>query len=323
MQTEVPFDWQRARWSQLVTAIDRDRLPHALLFAGPAGVGKQLMAEALVRLLLCRDPVEGQACHQCKGCRLAESKAHPDVRFLSPEQAGGAIRVEQVRELTEFLQGSAQLAGRKAAVVSPADALNTNAANALLKCIEEPAPERWVILVSARVGALPLTILSRCQRVMVTPPSAEQARAFVRAEVQAGDDLDLALELGDAPLHVLELIQSGRIGHYRAWRKVLARCAIGQADPLEVAAFEPAVPLVDLVAWWLRLNSAAVRAAVRADSQTRGISRRPLGDPRALLEHRDALEAAHRWLTRHGRPNRSMLLHKLALHWREAFASTA
>ena len=134
------------------------------LFSGPAGVGKRLVAEEFVRAFLCRE--EGpEPCGVCPSCTRGANAPHPDALTLGPAEKRKSIVVEQVRELTAALALSPAWGHRRAAIIDPADAMNANAANALLKTLEEPPAGRTIVLVASRPGSLPATVLSRCRRV--------------------------------------------------------------------------------------------------------------------------------------------------------------
>jgi len=128
--------WQAELWRQLA---GRTQHAHAYLLHGPGGIGKRQLAEQLMALLLCQRPVDATACGECKACQLLAAHTHPDHYILEPEEVDKAIRVDQVRDLVGFVTQTAQLGGRKVILLEPAEAMNLNAANALLKSLEEPS----------------------------------------------------------------------------------------------------------------------------------------------------------------------------------------
>lgn len=187
-----PLPWQQAQWQRLQLQIEGERLPHALLLAGPQAVGKRTFARALTALLLCRSPQYGVACGNCKSCQLLTAQAHPDSYWLAPEEAGKAVKIDQVRDLVERMVQTAQQGGRKVAVVAPAEAMNRNAANALLKTLEEPAGSALLILISDAPGRLLPTIRSRCQRLEFPIPARALVQDWLQPQAASVEKLELA-----------------------------------------------------------------------------------------------------------------------------------
>lgn len=181
-----------------------DALPHALLVHGPQGVGKLGLAERVAQLILCEfADAARRPCGTCEGCRWFAAGSHPDFRRVEPEALAPAaaatseggdsepakkakpsneIKVSQVRELGDFLNVGSHRGRRRVALVHPAEDMNPNAANALLKGLEEPPGDAMFILVSHRPASLLPTIRSRCIRIPVALPPSDTALAWLRAE---------------------------------------------------------------------------------------------------------------------------------------------
>ncbi|MEP1594728.1 MAG: DNA polymerase III subunit delta', partial [Halieaceae bacterium] len=140
-EISTPLPWHSREWTRIGDQLAADQLPHALLLAGPEGLGKAVFATALSRLLLCHEPVDGLNCGHCSACNLSANGSHGDFRWLAPEEKSRLIKVEQVRSATDFVSRTASYGARKVLVLQPADAMNASSANALLKCLEEPAGE--------------------------------------------------------------------------------------------------------------------------------------------------------------------------------------
>jgi DNA polymerase-3 subunit delta' len=150
-----------------------------LLFAGPPGVGKRLVADEFVRAWLCLEG-QGAPCGRCDSCASPAGKAHPDRLEVVPEEKKKSIGIDQVRDLSAWIAQTPARGQRKAVIVDPADVMGSEAANALLKTLEEPPRGSLIVLVAARPAALPATVLSRCQQVSFGPLTEEQVCDVLR-----------------------------------------------------------------------------------------------------------------------------------------------
>lgn len=171
------------------------RLPHALILSGPDGWGEAVLANALALRIL----GVGED-------RDAAALAHPDLRWLVPEGTG--IRVDAVRALAAFAQGTPQSGTRKVGVLAEAHRLNASAANALLKTLEEPPPGTHLLLSTCYPGRLAATIRSRSQNVVIRPDAAA-ARRWLEAEVPGADLERVLFEHGGAPVAVRDALRAG------------------------------------------------------------------------------------------------------------------
>ncbi|MCV6606274.1 MAG: DNA polymerase III subunit delta', partial [Porticoccaceae bacterium] len=153
----MPYPWQGELWDDIVHLHKKQRLPHALMLTGPADVGKSRFARALAQRVACGEPVGGYACGTCKSCKLIAAESFPDLKRVAPEEAGKAIKIDQIRALCDFMAKTAQQGGWKVALIEPAEAMNVNAANALLKTLEEPSNNTLLILVCHQLSRVPAT----------------------------------------------------------------------------------------------------------------------------------------------------------------------
>jgi DNA polymerase III subunit delta' len=229
MERLTPLPWQRELWNRLTAW---SLLPHALLLHGPRGVGKNRLAEAFAAYLLCESPRSGLACGQCTGCQLIAADNHPDLRRLVPQadrperepvngeevepapregrtrKPSREILIDQVREVGEFLGVSAHRGGRRVVLLSPAEALNGPAANALLKLLEEPPDGAVFIAVTNELDAVLPTIRSRCVLVRAQAPRREDALAWLHEQGAENAEARLA-EAGGAPIGLEPGVQDG------------------------------------------------------------------------------------------------------------------
>lgn len=163
------------------------RLSHAYLVVGaPRGRALEL-AQALAQLVFC--PHADPPCGECPACRRVRERTHPDVAWIEPQKKSREIDVEQIRALTQQIALTSYGGGWKAAVVLFADCLNENAANALLKTLEEPPPQTLLVLVTDAPQFLPATLRSRCQYLALPPeepPLRDDWRAAVMDRLRRG-----------------------------------------------------------------------------------------------------------------------------------------
>lgn len=203
--TDSLFPWQTEQWSLIARQFHQNALPHALLFTGMAGVGKLHFAELLVAGLLCENPDHLKACGECKQCKLQLAGTHTDYRLTEPKDDSVVIKIDAIRELVGFFNQSGLQGGLQITIVNPADALNINAANALLKTLEEPTRNSLIILICQNPGKLLPTIRSRCQVLNFDLPSPELAQQWLSDSLSKEADLSY----DSADLEALLKLSSG------------------------------------------------------------------------------------------------------------------
>ncbi|WP_448681950.1 DNA polymerase III subunit delta' [Pseudomonas nicosulfuronedens] len=317
------YPWQQGLWQQLSS---RPRHAHAYLLHGPAGIGKRVLADNLVHFLLCQRPEGGKACGQCKACLLLAAGTHPDFFLLEPEEPEKPIRVDQVRELVGFVVQTAQLGGRKVVLLEPAEAMNLNAANALLKSLEEPSGDTVLLLISHQPSRLLPTIKSRCVQQACPQPTAAQAREWLASALpdESAEALDELLVLaGGSPLTALRL-QGQNVREQRAQvvegvKKLLKQ----QVAPGQLAESWNAVPLPLLFDWFCDWSLLILRYQLARDEEGLG-----LPDMRKVVQYlaekstQPKVLAMQDWLLLQRQKvlnkanlNRALLLEALLVQW--------
>lgn len=198
--SDSPYPWHRQAWQTLEHAINQERLPHALLLYGPPGSGVGRFMDLLLQRVLGTDRAgHVDAARQ----HLLAVGNHPDLTHLRPEKEGGVITVAQVRQLIDFLQLSSAVGGRRVACIRPAEAMNRNACNSLLKLLEEPPGPVLLLLAACRPFLLPATVLSRLVRVDLRARDTGSVAAWLGTDGAAG--AGLARLWGVGPLQLAGL----------------------------------------------------------------------------------------------------------------------
>lgn len=168
-----PLPWHEQEWAHLTTQIVCERLPHALLLVGRQYIGKTQLALALSRILLCAQPDGLLNCGRCHACELNARGNHGDFLWVEPIENSRVIRIDQIRNAVRFTSTKAAFGSRKVIVIAPAERMNVNSYNGLLKSLEEPSNDTYLILICNQLHSIPATIRSRCQILRVATPTTE------------------------------------------------------------------------------------------------------------------------------------------------------
>lgn len=273
------YPWQNESWQALQGL--RNRLPHAVLLKGAQGIGKLDLALNFAQSLLCEKPkADGTACQECGSCHWFEQESHPDFRLIQPdalsvaedgeEKSGGKkpsreISVDQIRDLSGFANLSAHCGDYRVVVVYPAEAMNNNAANSLLKTLEEPTDKLLFLLITNKPQQLLPTILSRCLGFTVHTPTRETGAAWLAKQGVKNPEHALA-QTGFAPLQALSWAESGEGAEERAIllnaiRQPAKLDALALADSLQRSV--PVHVIHCMQQWCHDLASAKLAGSVR------------------------------------------------------------
>src|SRR6266853_5136093 len=247
--------WQA--WAQL-----RERLPHAILIQSGEGMGEFEFAQACAQSLLCEKPgPDRRACGSCRACSWFLQGNHPDFRLIVPEsmapesreeavepakKKSEQIRIEQVRELAGFLAVGTHRGGLRVLLVYPAEAMNANTHNALLKNLEEPPPATVFLLVTTQAERLLATVRSRCLKLTLPFPPSEPVLRWLKEQGAAHPEAALTAA-GGSPLAALRIAatEGDRLRFFE-------RLSNPGFDPIALADSVQGTPLWELVAWLQR-----------------------------------------------------------------------
>ncbi|MFZ5502605.1 MAG: DNA polymerase III subunit delta' [Pseudomonadota bacterium] len=310
MPTRYP--WQHEDWSRLQAL--RERLPSALLIKGGQGIGKFDLAMAFAQSLLCRQIDQaGDVCGQCEQCLWFTQASHPDFRLLQPDalsvkeagnrdasswvkraadealadtkkKPGKDIPVDKIRSLSDFVNQSSHQRGKRIVVIYPAEMMNVNAANALLKSLEEAAEDLLFILVTHKPQQLLPTILSRCMSFTVSQPPVEIATRWLKAMGVSDPDSALALS-GFSPLVALGAAEiagsEARASLLRALRRPVSLDVFALAETLQKTEQVLVVQWLQQWSFDLNMMKAAGRLRYHLGEET---EIKTLVEPLALLD---------------------------------------
>lgn len=275
------------------------QMPHAILIQSERGMGKHQLAIEMVSSLLCESPLKKnrsfEACGECKNCNLFDSGNHPDFHYISSERYITAddsslspyaeryldaiekrgkrkprkiISVDQIRALIDNFGLSNHTANRKVALIMPADTMNINASNALLKLLEEPNPDSVIILVCSESSRLPMTIRSRCISLKLDPPGPEQAVAWLTSQGVSEGKAHKALAIsGGAPLLALDYIRADEVNDFEAVLEALVAMQSEGLGPVETREALLKLQPPAIIFGWLQLVINWLISSLQSQSQ--------------------------------------------------------
>jgi DNA polymerase-3 subunit delta' len=272
--------WHETQWRQLQQRRAVGRLPHALLLTGPTGLGKNAFARRLAQGLLCETPdPEGNACGHCRACRLFQAGSHPDYLVICPEEdnkntesdsskkKSKVIKIDQIRDFCVFLGYTSHYGGYKIVLLEPADRLHVNAANSLLKTLEEPPGNSLLLLVTAQPARLPATVRSRCQIMSFNTPSNEVAGPWLASRLSGPlEPITLLDAANGAPLAALAYADGERWRRRQALMENYKQVIAGQLDPVRAAEIWVQGDTAENLRWLINWYTDSIRLKMNPDS---------------------------------------------------------
>ena len=271
--------WHEKAWKRL--AASARSLHHGMMLSGISGIGKREFSVALAQRLLCGVSEEADPCGVCQNCKLFVAGTHPDLHVIVSEYEASEgrmeligqysdryqdavargkkanpsplIPVDQIRVLIERFYQSSHISNSRVALILPADRMNANAANALLKLLEEPPAGAYFLLVTDQPGLLPATIRSRCVNEPLDAPTPEQAEKWLGSTFSDTDTATLLTNISTGPLDIVRDHQKGILQQQLENLKQIDALIGGSADPLALAAQMAKQDTSSLLLWMHKL----------------------------------------------------------------------
>jgi DNA polymerase-3 subunit delta' len=224
----------------LQRAMATNRIPHAYLFYGTAGIGKKTTAVHFAKALNCKGESNNfDACDLCTSCRKIDHQNHPDTVIIEPE--GQFIKLQAIREIQKQMRFRPLEGKKRIFIMVDADKMNSPSANALLKTLEEPSASNILILITSRPHLLPLTILSRCQHLLFNPVPREAVVSFLQNQLSLDDHTAhfLASSSGGSIRRAIKMNEGNFLGQRD---KIFEELSDGQLqNPMKALAFIPSL----------------------------------------------------------------------------------
>lgn len=259
MNNPPVYPWLSDKFDRLIG--QRNSLAHAYLLAGQAGLGKTVFTEQFAQAMLCKQSTPF-ACGQCQSCHLFISATHPDLHVLQSEKyslehpgilsdyaerypvpeskrktPSAVITIDQVRAVLPDINARPHMADCRIIVLNPAEDLNINAANCLLKALEEPPPDTYFLLISHDPDRLLPTLRSRCNRIDFRVPDALVAEQWLSQQLNDTTRANsLLAKARGVPLRALSLGQNGTDDLEQQLANLLMQLAENMTDPVTAAA---------------------------------------------------------------------------------------
>lgn len=331
----TPLPWHEDIWDQTLSVFRGGNAGHAYLLHAEADTGKRHFANRLAEYLLCQKPLARTACGGCKSCLLNAAGNNPDLLVLEPEEGSKQIKVEQVRDVRQFLEMRSHGNGRRIIILDTAESLGVSSANALLKGLEEPPQDVVFLLISDRPKAVLPTISSRAQSLRLPRPRREEVLAWLVTvcENESAGNLEQIMELAQGrPLAAKSIVDTGLAATYREISEALLALAQDREYPLNVASRyskSHCASLLAVLLHWLadlskfRMTASAARlknsALLGAAQRLAGSEEGSAGQTLALLHLYNRVATAQIQLVGTSNPNTQLMLEDLLLEFARLF----
>jgi len=239
--SEFILPWQELIWQQVLNTKNQNHIAHALLFAGPLGIGKLQFATAFKSSLLCsKNSISEPGCGQCRFCKMSEHPDFHNVTFEVDEKTGKvskSIKIDQIRKIIEFSLLHSHYSKAKIIIIHPAEAMTVSASNALLKILEEPPEGTYFVLISNETHNLSATIKSRCQLVQFKIPDANVSRQWLLSQSINKELIEPCLKLAfNAPIAAKDYADKKYIEQHIILINNILSITNNSVDPMDIAS---------------------------------------------------------------------------------------
>jgi DNA polymerase-3 subunit delta' len=263
------YPWQEQQKDFLLNLAASTRLHHAFLLHGLANLGKFDFACAISAALLCEkqdvDGVLHNACQNCHACHLVRSMTHPDLYVLRPEKEGKQIPVDEIRLLIDFMSKSSGRSGRRMVIIDQCHQMNQNAANALLKFLEEPGENVHLFLVSSEIDSLLPTIRSRCQKLAMSLPTQSQALVWLKENIDGELENGLLEYAAGSPILAKRLLNDSIFNDRKTILSGLRHLLKSQEDLMSYVSQWSDYSLPKFLEWWHACLGDVLKLSAGAD----------------------------------------------------------
>lgn len=252
-----PLPWHIEAWEAFHQQLIKGQISHSFLISGEAQSGKRIFATMLAQWLLCETPQLNQACGECGACLLSAAGSNPDFIIVQPEEKSKIIKIDQIRELKQFIETSSHSFGKRIILLDSAENLNISAANALLKGLEEPPADVIFLLLSDRPKSVLATISSRCRALKLPKPTTCQSLQWLSTQSPEtpSEELEFALDYAQgSPLRALTTLVDESAERKKALGKDLLTVMSGQEIVSKMVSRyfkNDALDLLNVLSYWL------------------------------------------------------------------------
>jgi len=311
--SDVIYPWHTQRFLNLSKRIKGGTLHHAILFMGAPDVGIDVYVEQLAKTLLCEDVDSQYACGKCKGCGLVAAQSHPDLHIILREKT--QIGIDLIRQAIAELSNTAQLSGNKVLLIPDAHLMSESASNSLLKTLEEPTNNTFIILTTSEPQRLLATILSRCEKQLLSAPTFEQSINWLSSQ---SVELPTALALkafNGSPIAYKDSLQHEQALNYESFKRLVDSIKTNQVS-IQKASTDWQANADQMITWLAQYFYACFAEDVNPNREN--TSERTPNDEKqhALSAYQLCLEAKQK--LRHAGLNKGLMLSVLLEKLRSA-----